>query len=165
MRNLTFLEPLAGWRGVLIADVNLGGTNVQVANVHLATPPVGRMRSLTSALSMFQQSEELHAKEIQRLYAHLAKDRPLIVLGDFNSFSFFCAPMFLKEHGFVDSFAAVNEDADQHGTCDFQYGDNQWSIRIDFIFHTKDLRTRSSRILKSNASDHLPVVSQLNWAK
>ena len=36
-------------------------------------------------------------------------------------------------------------------------------LRIDYIFHTRHLRTLESRILQSDASDHHLLVSRLQW--
>lgn len=161
LRRLMFLDPLPGWRGVWLAEVSLGGTNVQVVNVHLATPQVGRVDSLKRLLAAFAQCEALHTREMARLRPHLASRMPVVVLGDFNSFSFSHAATFLRQRGWVDSFAAVTDHADRQGTWDVQYQDSRWSFRIDFVFHTPDLRTLASRIVQSAASDHDPVVSRL----
>ena len=161
--HLRFLDPLPGSRGAWFAEVTLGGTRLEVVNVHLATPQLGHLQSLPAVMTAFQQAEELHAREIARIHALLTHARPGIVLGDFNSFSFFNAPTWLAQRGWVDSFASVTENADQRGTWDFRHADNRWSFRIDFIFHSPDLRTLNSRILSSPASDHYPVVSRLGW--
>lgn len=164
LERFSYIEPLAGWRGTWIAEVCVGQTNVQVANVHLATPQVNAMRSLATIMSGFQEAETLHAREIARIYERLSPgltNQPTLVLGDFNSFSFFTAPAFLASHGFVDSFASVTTNADQHGTWEVRRGDTRWQFRLDYIFHTPDLATVESRILSSAASDHQPVVSRL----
>jgi len=165
LRNLEFLEPLPGGRGAWIAEVMLGGTNVQVASIHLATPNPRQMSSLAAIMAMFQKVEATHAQEIARIHKKLSRPMPIIVLGDFNSFSFFHAPKFLAESGLVDSFASVTERADQHGTWPFRSGENKWTFRIDFIFHSRELRTLQSRIIPSEASDHYPVVSRLGWTE
>lgn len=161
LRNLRSLDPLPGGRGAWIADVTLGGTNVQVASVHLATPDSRSIRSLADAMAVLQAVEGTHTRETARLYEALSPQTPAIVLGDFNSLSFFHAPRFLIEQGWVDSFASVTENADQHGTWRCRAGKNEWKLRIDFIFHSRDLRTLESRILPGGASDHYPVVSRL----
>jgi vancomycin resistance protein VanJ len=164
LRHVRFLEPLSKWRGAWYVEATLGQTNLQVVNVHLATPQVGRLQSLVPIMAAFQQAEDLHAREIARIHEPITNTAPAIVLGDFNSFSFFHAPAFLVRHGWVDSFASVTPNADQQGTWEFRQGDNRWSFRIDFLFHTPDLQTVNSRILKSPASDHYPVVSRLRLA-
>ncbi len=163
LRNLNYLEPLPSGRGTWIAEADLGGTNVQIASVHLASPKPRKMTSLLATITTFQEAEEIHAKEITRIHGKLSHRLPVIILGDFNSFSFFCAPKFLADHGFTDSFASVTANADQQGTWRYRSGEPGWKFRIDYIFHTQDLRTLESRILQSEASDHYPLVSILDW--
>ncbi len=163
LRQIKFIDPLPTWRGAWIVEAKLGGTNMQVVSVHLATPRFSNTDSLAGILAAFQQAEKTHATEIARISGELSPSTPAIVLGDFNSFSFFCAPTSLVERGFVDSFASVTANADQQGTIFYRSGENEWRFRIDYIFHTKELRTITSRILKSDASDHFPVVSRLVW--
>ncbi|MBN2505070.1 MAG: endonuclease/exonuclease/phosphatase family protein [Verrucomicrobia bacterium] len=161
LRPLTFVEPLPGWRGAWIVDALWRDTPVRVANVHLATPQVGRPESLSALMAAFEKAEALHAREIARIHSRLSNATPALVLGDFNSFSFFQAPTFLARRGWVDSFASVTPNADQHGTWEYRRGGGRWRFRIDYIFHTPDLRTVHSRIPHSPASDHQPVVSRL----
>ncbi len=165
LRKLEFLEPLPGWRGTWFAEVELGGTNAQIVSVHLATPQSRKMTSLPGAMTMFQEVEEIHAREMARIFERMSRRMPVIVLGDFNSFSFFHAPKFLVEHGFTDSFAAVTENADRQGTWRHRSGESEWRFRIDYIFHGRELRTRACRILQSGASDHSAVVSRMAWVE
>jgi endonuclease/exonuclease/phosphatase family metal-dependent hydrolase len=164
LRNLDFLEPLPGWRGAWFVEVELGGAPVRIASVHLATPQIRRADSLPGLVMVFQDVEALHAKEIRRIHERLSNASPAVVLGDFNSFSFFVAPRFLAERGFTDSFAAVHTEPDQHGTWrDRRKQGPELPARIDFLFHTKELRTTASRLLRNDASDHSLLVSTLEW--
>ncbi|MCX6905350.1 MAG: endonuclease/exonuclease/phosphatase family protein [Verrucomicrobia bacterium] len=163
LENLQFIEPLPGWRGCWLAQVSLGGSNVQVASVHLATPRPRDMASWSSIFLAFQTAEETHTKEMARINAQLSSRLPVILLGDFNSFSFSVAPQFLIGHRYVDSFASVTTNADQQGTWRLHPNGNEPALRIDFIFHSPHIRTLESRIIQSKASDHLPVVSKLSW--
>ncbi|HNQ90638.1 MAG TPA: endonuclease/exonuclease/phosphatase family protein [Verrucomicrobiota bacterium] len=161
LRNLRFLDPLPKSRGAWIAEVTLGGTLLEVASVHLATPDLRQVGSWIEAVAALRGAEDLHAREIERITAALTSNRPAVVLGDFNSLPFFQAPRFMIEQGWTDSFAAVNNNPDQHGTWRCRAGNAEWKLRIDFIFHNPSLRTLESRILPAGASDHYPVVSRL----
>ena len=164
LRHLQFLDPLPGWRGCWITEVTLGGTNVQVASVHLATPRSPPLRSLAGLMTAAETVESLHAQEIVRIHQRLTRQGPVIVLGDFNSLSFFSAPRFLVERGFVDSLASVTTNAEEHGTWPYLPREPGLRFRIDFIFHTPNLRTLECHVLPSWASDHAPVVSRLQGA-
>ena len=163
LQNVKFLDPLPGCRGVWLAEVKLGGTAVQIVSVHLATPQTAKLSTIPGALRMFQEVEDIHMKEIARLHEAMNRQMPAIVLGDFNSLSMFRAPTFLREHGFTDSLAAVTERPDDHATFQYRAGGNDFPFRLDYIFHNRPMRTRASRVVKSDASDHAMVVSRLGW--
>jgi len=163
LQNSKFLDPLPGCCGAWLAEVNLGGTNVQIVSVHLATPKIAKLATILGAVQMFQDVEEIHAKEIARIHEAMNQQLPAIVLGDFNSLSMFAPPRFLSQHGFTDSFAAVTEKPDDHPTCHYPVRGTDFKFRIDYIFHTGQMRTGESRIVPSDASDHSLVVSRLEW--
>ena len=163
LRGVKFLEPKFGTRGTVIGETQLGGTNVQFANLHLTTPKTRRVNSLPGVLKMFADAGETHGKEIARIHETLAPDRPTLVLGDFNSFSFSAAQTFLKRRGFSDSAAAVNPQADEQPTWRGKFQESEWRFRIDYIFTSTNLMTASSRVIKSDTSDHHLVVSRLTW--
>ena len=163
LQNAKFLDPLPGCRGAWLAEVKLGGANVQIISVHLATPKTAKLATILGAVQMFQDVEEIHAKEITRIHDAMNQRLPAIVLGDFNSLSMFHPPTFLSQHGFTDSFAAVTEKPDDHPTCHYSVRGTDFKFRIDYIFHTGQLRTAESRVIPSDASDHSLVVSRLEW--
>ena len=163
LRGVKFLEPKFGTRGTVIGETRLGGTNVQFANLHLTTPRTRGVNSLPGVLKMFADAGETHGKEIARIHEALSADRPTLVLGDFNSFSFSAAQTFLKERGFSDSFATVNPQADEQPTWRGKFQQNEWRFRIDYIFTGTNLVTTSSRLIKSEASDHYLIVSRVSW--
>jgi len=164
LRTLRFVDGLPEWRGTWVAEVELGGRSVQVVSVHLATPKARQMTSMTGMLRTFQEADETHALEMRRLEPFL-KTGPTLVLGDFNSLSVSYPATFLRQRGFVDSFASVTEHADRQGTWVTRQGEQSWPFRIDFIYHDAALATVRSRIVASDASDHRLVVSSLRWVK
>lgn len=74
------------------------------------------------------------------------------------------APRRLAERGFSDSFATVTKRPDDCPTWSGAYGAMPLSARIDYIFHTPDMRTTASRIVNGEGSEHSLVVSTLAWA-
>jgi endonuclease/exonuclease/phosphatase family metal-dependent hydrolase len=163
LQNPQFLDPLPGCCGAWVAEVKLAGSNTQIVSVHLATPKTGKLATILGAAQMFQDVEEIHAKEITRIHEAMNRQLPAIVLGDFNSLSTFRPPTFLSQHGFTDSFAAVTEKPDDHPTCHYSVRGTDFKFRIDYIFHTSQLRTAASHVVPSDASDHSMVVSRLEW--
>lgn len=98
------------------------------------------------------------------MHAELDPDESMLIVGDFNSYGSDAAPDWLLGHGYIDSFASRIEDADEVRTHHFNAVGVDWSQRIDFIFHTPDLRTRDSRIVAGMPSDHDVVISTLEWS-
>jgi hypothetical protein len=54
--------------------------------------------------------------ENEMIFPAIDRDNPTIIAGDFTSLSEFTAPKTLRQLGLVDTFAAVNADADKHPT-------------------------------------------------
>jgi endonuclease/exonuclease/phosphatase family metal-dependent hydrolase len=163
--GLKFLPPKHGLFGTWIGRAALGGREVQIVNVHLEPAYFQRGEGLLDAMKVYQRLEDTHGREIRAIHEALAADVPTILAGDLNSLSTFAAPKFLADKGFTDSFASVNENADQQPTWRWPVGRGELSLRLDYLFHTRHFRTLESRIVQSNASDHHLVVSRLEWRK
>lgn len=159
--RLSFVKPKHGLFGAYIAHVRTRGTTLQIVNVHLQPVMLPRNAGLRQALSAFAAMEQTHAKEIAHVFERLRPDLPTIVAGDLNSLSTFQAPLFLKKKGFVDSFAQVNDNPDSQPTWRWPLKIGEWSLRIDYIFHSRHLKTTESAVIRSNASDHYLVASVL----
>lgn len=165
IQKLTFFPPKDGLFGFAIADVQWGRDAVQIAIVHLEPMMLQRGSGFREALSALGAMEETHEKEIAHVYENLRRDTPTIIAGDFNSLSDFRAPAFLKQRGFVDSFAAVHEHPNSQPTWHWPLKFGEISLRIDFVFHSSHFQTTESRILPSRGSDHYLVVSSLSSPK
>lgn len=165
LSGVRFLEPEFGFFGTLLADVELGGRRVRVASVHLEPIVPREGGGAADILALFLKTEGLHLKEVRRVAAELPEGAPAIVAGDMNSASFGSAPRFLKGRGFVDSFAAVTPNPDAHVTWHWKYAGTDWRFRIDYVFHSAEIRTIESRLVDAPSSDHKLVVSRLGWAE
>jgi endonuclease/exonuclease/phosphatase family metal-dependent hydrolase len=108
------LPPNQGLFGSLTAKIRLGNRTVRLISVHLAPFQLPGEGGVLGTLSALQAVEETHRAEIEFLLECLPKDIPVVIVGDLNSISTFAAPTTLVSHGLVDSFAAVNQDAE---TC------------------------------------------------
>jgi len=162
VKELKFVPPKGGIFGALILRTWLGGREVQIANLHLMPWARGGGELIAMAKEMARM-EGTHATEITNIHAALWGKVPTIVLGDFNSHSGMNAPVFLKKQGFVDSFASVTEHPERHPTWRWKHGGVVWTFRLDHIFHSGEMRTVSSRIVKCDSSDHDLVTSVLEW--
>jgi endonuclease/exonuclease/phosphatase family metal-dependent hydrolase len=92
---------------------------------------------------------------ISRILA--ADSRPKLLLGDFNDFADGAAMTGLR-HQLQDVFAAVGEGPE--GTLPLPLPFRpEW--RIDYIFACKCFVPRTSRVLRVKASDHFPVLAEV----
>ncbi len=165
LANVRYLERKHGFFGTYIADVQAGGKSIQLVNVHLqpAIPKDGA--GAAAIIALYQKTEATRAQEMKRIAGHLAKDRPVVVLGDFNSLPGGAATTPLTGRDFKDSFAEANPDKTQATTWHWAWRGTEVKFRFDYIFPSRDFRTLESRIIPSKASDHDLVVSRLGWAK
>lgn len=163
--GFTFLPAKHGLFGTWIGQTKLGGGRLQIVNLHLDPIRLERGAGLRGFFAALAAVEKTHAQEIDSIYNKLAPDVPTLIAGDFNSTSWLAAPKFLVERGFADSFASVTKTPDSHPTWHWPFGPTELSARIDYLFHTRHLRTVESRTLDGNASDHRLVVSRLEWRK
>ena len=166
LRDLAFTPPAGGLFGTHFATIDDSDREVRIVNVHLSPFTIRRGSGFRQALRDIASVEGAHQKESQAIEAKTDwPDVPTIVCGDFNSLSTFVAPQRLKDRGFVDSFASINEDAHKTPTWRWPVGAAHIQFRIDYIFHsTRTIFTRrTSRILPTLGSDHALVVSEFVW--
>lgn len=166
LSGVLYLSPTGGVRGALMGTVTVpmgdsASNSVEFAVVHLTTPRVGRMKSLVSTLGVFQQSSEAQLEEMRRIHGAMRRTGPAVILGDFNSFSFSSAQTFLKEDHWQDSLLSVDPEADRRITWKGSEATGKLGGRIDYIFHTTQLRTIESAVIAKGSSDHFPVWARL----
>jgi len=164
LTKLNWMPPKFGWLGTWMARVKLGGKHIQVANVHLQPIVPAKKEKIKGLMKMFLATEVIRAKEIVRIHSALAESIPTIIAGDLNSTSKMTSPQYLTARGFIDSFAAVVPNADKQITWHWLYRGVHWKFRLDYIFHSAEIKTLRSRVIRSKASDHYLLVSTLTWS-
>jgi endonuclease/exonuclease/phosphatase family metal-dependent hydrolase len=147
--------------GAWIFELTVGDQIVQLANLHLEPIRPPEPGKLLTIFKVFEETEQIHAAEIGWIFEHLGPELPTVIAGDFNSLSIGAAPKYLRDKGFVDSFAAVNNSPDSQPTWRWPTRWLELSGRIDYIFHSPHFKTIDSRIDKETTSDHSLVVSRL----
>jgi endonuclease/exonuclease/phosphatase (EEP) superfamily protein YafD len=156
---------LHGGNGFILAEVEIDGRIIQVANLHLDPIKVWTLRQKFTLPWQLLRHRAVHHRELARVCNELQPDATAIVVGDLNSYGGNAAPAWLLARGFIDSFDSVATTADDSTTHHFTIAGLHLSGRIDFIFHTPDLHTLNSQIVRGGASDHDLVVSTLHWAR
>lgn len=161
--NVRFLLPKHGLFGAYACELQLGGRRVQLIIVHIEPILIDEGAGLMDALAAMNAMEETHLKEIRHIWESRRKDVALVVAGDFNSPAQCKAPTFLREKGLADSFADVHARPDTAPTWHWPTRWGELSLRIDYIFRSKELRTLRSEVIKSDGSDHYLLMSELQW--
>ncbi|GIP40530.1 metal-dependent hydrolase [Paenibacillus sp. J31TS4] len=127
------LEPRAEQRGMLEAVVNVKGNHVHFYSTHLG-------------LSVAERT--VQTGEVARIVSE--RGGTAIVTGDFNA-----APDTVEMENM-----AVFEDAFASSGDAYTFPVENPRIRADYIFFTGDMDWVSAEVIRTNASDHLPVTAE-----
>jgi endonuclease/exonuclease/phosphatase family metal-dependent hydrolase len=128
-------------RGFIRVEVEVGGRRVSFVNTHLD----------------YQHADNRLFEAEQMLAALPPKGTPVIIAGDFNDEpKGLTYRLMLKD--FVDAWASSGAAGDG-----LTYPADKPSKRIDFIFHGAGggVSVKSARVIRTLASDHLPLVAEL----
>ena len=164
LAKLKYDPPQHGLFGTYYTTISHAGIDIRIANVHLTPFVVRRGSNVRQAMAAINGTEVAHRDEIHQIVDNLDFTEPALVVGDFNSLATFYAPSELIRRGMTDSFADVTERPDAHPTWHWKLGQGEIQFRIDYVFHTNDFRTVSSRIIQSQGSDHYLLLSELKLA-
>lgn len=134
-------------RGLLQLVVDIGGQQVLLLNTHLAHRSEDAKDRLFSVEQMFETMEQ-------------RPDFPVILLGDLNERPERDVYRRLEER-FIDAWAAAG-DGDG-----FTFSSAKPRQRIDYIWVRREsgLNVRSAKVADTLASDHLPLVVDLEMTK
>lgn len=142
------------------ATVAIGRDSVQVFGMHMASNHYDEdAAGLESEAAQTSCGRYVKAQERRRYQAQWAKKavmnsgNPVILMGDMNDLS--CsAPMdSLMSCGLIDSWW---EGGNGYG-CTYHRGCIR--LRIDHIFHSKELKLEGIRVISTELSDHNPVIA------
>lgn len=159
--DVTFTPPDKGFFGFYSATCRVGETTVRLINVHLTPFLIRPQMGITGTLAEIQGTEDIHAAEMNAIVQSFDVGQPVIVGGDFNSFSTLAAPSRFVKLGLVDSFAATHPNPDAYPTWNGAVDSVNLRLRLDYLFHTRRFKTVRSEIIEQGGSDHFPVVSEL----
>jgi len=124
-------------RNAIEATLDLHGTELTILNTHL-----GYSEGFTESTIRTQQTEKL---------LKLIQNPKTILAGDFNS---------LPKSSVIKSVSELmnNTDIEMTKPTYFDLKDSQNTPqRIDYVFLSRDIKTRSFEIIESSASDHFPL--------
>jgi len=125
-------------RGCLQTEIDAGGIHFSIFNMHLGLNQVSRYRHLKYIILPIMQASSI----------------PTILAGDMNATPAMREMRMLSEY-LHDTF---QHNSGLHGNT---YPSDAPRVRIDYIFTDDKSRCSSFRIIKSEASDHLPVTATI----
>lgn len=128
-------------RGLLEAEIDVGGIVLRVYNVHMGLTARQRLAQAGEALAIIANGE---------------KRGPVVLAGDFNAEPDSPELRLLLEAGLRDSFAGMPAEPTFPSTAP--------DSRIDYILANDGLIPLRAAVLPSVASDHRPIVSEFVFA-
>ena len=164
LRNVRHLPAKFGWFGTHVCEANLGGRAVQLVNAHLTATVPPENATVVDTLRLWAATEAVRAKEIPYIVENTNPRLPRLIAGDLNAMPNGTAPRFLRDKGFLDSLASCRQDHEKVTTWKCERKGIELSLRLDYVFHTKDIQSTDCQVLPCAASDHSLVVSTLRWA-
>lgn len=165
LHDLVFHPPEAGLFGFYSAELELGKERVYLVAVHLAPFLVRPGAGLRKVIGAISEAETVHAREMEAILQSVNANKPTVILGDFNSVANLRAPQQLLANGFVDAVASAHENAEAHPTWFWPTKPLPLQLRIDYIFHTSQLKTLNAKVIQRKGSDHSLIVAEVELSK
>lgn len=142
LTNIQYAEKPTEQRGLLETVINVEGNHISFYNTHL-----DHRRS---------EQRQLQVKEILGITS--GSGRPSLLVGDLNAIPTSTEMQQLMTR-FTDVFAALGQDTDYTMPVE-----NPVS-RIDYILGHGDIRPRFAEVIRTTASDHLPIIADVSVAQ
>ena len=156
----------------IYADIDWNGKPIRFINIHLASvgletsdyqrlqnPNEGSQEEIKDGFTkIFQQLNQAFQKRSKQVVALKrainSSPYPVIVGGDFNdtpqSYTYHQVDLLLED--------AFMEKGEGFGKT---YARGPIPFRIDYIFHSEQLKTRGFKVLDEKLSDHYPVIAEI----
>lgn len=153
LTNIEYEERPTEQRGLLEAVVNVRGNHVAFYSTHLD----------------FQREEQRALQVEEILDITSTSERPAVIVGDLNATPDApeLQPLFSV---FTDTFAALGQNEDYTFGPDLEGLPGSGSVenpslRIDYILTARGATAISAEVIRTTASDHLPIVAELSISK
>jgi endonuclease/exonuclease/phosphatase family metal-dependent hydrolase len=148
--------------GALWADINVKGDTIRFICNHLQTTSYysANGKGVSYLIKKMCANYKKRADQVKIIRNLIDTTKfPIIVLGDFND----------TPCGYVYNTVKGKELEDCFYKANFQLGGTYlWTfglLRIDYIFHDKFFKTISYKRIRTDLSDHRPIISELEYSK
>ena len=163
------------YNGAAIYNIDVNGENYLVANAHLESNKISASdKKLYGNLLVKRDSQTLNkvtsnirerlgrgytkrARQVQKLSDYIARQEfdKQIICGDFNDTPISYAYKKMKGNHLTDAYASTNFGPG------ITYYEDFFLFRIDYILHSKNLKSHKTTVDKVKFSDHYPVLTYL----
>lgn len=122
-------------RVLLCVELDVDGESVRVISTHFGLNNLEQLNIVAAVCPLLDESERV------------------VFMGDFNA-----TP---KSKVLTPIYERLVSAADEMGNCDFTFASYEPKEQIDYIFHSKTIKTLSYQVHKVIASDHMPLTADL----
>lgn len=146
--------PLVGTpmrRGYVGASISVGGSRLLFITTHLQHVNDRSVHDDDPEADLYP----VHQEQILEVLAQWGGREPAILVGDFNARPQWQQIADIADAGWVDSWTEAGVGDGYTASSDSP------RFRIDYVFHTGDLVALDAGVIRSQASDHFPVVADL----
>lgn len=130
------------------------GNIINFIHVHLNPPGRPVSNTIGAVISSIYKNEKIHIKELNNIMKTYNKNKPTLVIGDFNCFPSVGAYNALVTRGFIDAHLSIDPKANLIPTWGMTIRKFAFRFRIDYIFHNKFFKTDSFEVNAFPYSDH-----------
>lgn len=152
-RGLTDLGD--GWHPAWHVYVTTPSGKLDVLVVHLKPVATGGFNTVSAVTTLGSD----HVKEMKLYVEKIAKDYPVVVLGDFNEGPDGAAVRYLEDHGFQNALPLYRPG--QFTWKAPRSVGGQFTQTIDHILFDGQLESLNAYTMNIGVSDHIPVVAHL----
>jgi vancomycin resistance protein VanJ len=147
-------------------SIAVRGRPVVLTNVHV-TRPVYRLQWRRRVIPVVQSyNPESRDAQVSELVNRVrAVPGPRLLTGDFNETEW-SRPYQLLAAELADSYREAGRGFGHTYPSNFAWGEWRFSLplmRIDYVFHSRELVALEARVGPDGGSDHLPVVAELTF--
>jgi endonuclease/exonuclease/phosphatase family metal-dependent hydrolase len=147
-----------GWHPAWHVEVETPSGPIQILHVHLRAKLSGRGNDLLALLLVGDD----HLREITHFMRWSVRDKPTLVIGDFNEEPDGAAVRWLEARGYRNALPLFRPD--QH-TWRHPFLGGELRQTLDHILFDRAFEPLDARVIGAGRSDHLPVVAHLQVAR
>ena len=130
---------------------NRQAKNLLEAKIKINSKPLFVYSTHLSFFPLFLDTKK-RLKQAEKILETIKGKKPLIIGGDFNG---------KPKSKVIRKMKNVLNTVNYQNKPTFKFKGFQY--KLDYVFHSPDLKAKSCQILETNASDHRPIIVEFEW--